>query len=278
MAKSDVIKIEIKPNSSKGRSLLSDVIEQLDSLTAFLKSLVNDETLLEVKSISKNSPLCAELVVLKRTVVPVKPKLGEMRPKPRVKYGLYKTTSNRVVKTFDALNSDKKLPAFVDAYVLVQAKEFVDGLVKTDSTAIVSVGDRRYEIDEDLKKQIDARLGGSRIAYASFTGALDRLNAHGTVWTFTIFPPIGPSRILCKFNKDQIESVKVLVKEIVTVTGRAVYDNKSPWPLHIRVDSVTRKEPAPEGLWEKLPTMFREQWDSASDEEKESLDEGALGA
>ncbi len=264
----------IEPRSPEVRSLLPDVIDQMETLVRFLRSLTDDDTTFEVKSLSTNSPLTAVLRPLHRTRPPAK----RGKPKPSYKYKEFKAPTDRAAKTFTALENRKRLPAYADPYALLQLREFAEDLSKSNHTATIIANNDSYKVDERLKHQIDSSLGDARIAFTSFTGTLERLNVHGARWSFTIFPLVGPSRILCYFDHDELEGIRGLVKEVVTVRGRAVYRGDSPWPVQIRVDSIKRREPAGEGFWNDLPNRLASHWEDASAEEKELMGLEAEGA
>jgi len=256
--------VTIEPRSKQARSLLPDVIDQLESLTRFLKSLSDGDTTFEVISLSKQSPMTAVLRGLRRTKVAAKKRV-EGRA---YTYRSNGTTTDRAAKALTALASHKKLPSYVDPYALTHLRDFADDLGKTDHTATVTANGETFKVDERLKEQIDSSLGNIRIAYTSYTGELGRLNAHGSKWSFTIFPPAGPTRILCYFDSKEIEAIRSLVTEVVTVRGRAVYRGETAWPVHIRVDTVESRKSAPEGFWAELPSKLKDHWHDASDADK----------
>lgn len=262
--------VVIAPKSSGSRSLLPEVIDQLESLVRFLRSLTNDETTFEVVSLSTNSPLTARLRPLRRTVAPSK--RGQKLDRKSYRYKQIKAPTERAAKTLHALTENRKLPKYADQYALMQLRELADDLTKTGHVATLIADDETFTIDANLRAQIDTSLGNARISYSSFTGRLERLNVHGSRWSFTIFPVAGPSRIFCYFDKDLLDEVKSLVTNVVTVSGRAVYRDSSPWPSQMRVDKVVRRVPAAKGLWNGLSEEFHTQWEKASSEEKELID------
>lgn len=260
--------VTISPCSDKARSLLPEVIDQLESLVRFLRSLTDEDTTFEVVSINQNSPLTAVIRSLRKTKAVTPDRFGN-RPVVLRSYGV---TTDRAAKTFTALAADKKLPPYADSYALTQLRELADDLGKTDHFATIIANDEPYTVDDQLKRQIDDSLGGTRIAYASFTGELSRLNARGSRWSFTIFPPSGPSRLLCYFDPKDIGKVRSLVTEVVTVRGPAVYAANKPWPISLRVEFIDPRKPASEGLWSELPSILRDHYESASEDDKELLD------
>ena len=270
MASKNLI-VTIEPHGDMVRSLLPEVIDQLESLVRFLRSLTDEDTTFEVVSLSTNSPLTAVLRPLRKTSQPKKK--GQKRV---FKYREIGSTVDRAARTFSALQARRRLPAYADPYALMQLREFADDLGKTGHYATITANEHDYKVDEHLKRQIDSSLGDARIGYTSYTGILERLNVHGSRWSFTIFPPVGPPRILCYFDKEDLENVRGLVREAVTVRGRALYRGTSPWPVQIRVDSIHRREQAPKTFWATLPDRLQDHWRSASDDERELME--ALGA
>lgn len=269
MSKDKDLTVVIESRTPGARSLLPEVIDQLESLVRFLKSLTDDDVTFEVISLSKNSPMTVKLRPLSR--VKVQRRRGETK-KPYA-YRRSGVATDRAQKTFSALAAHKRLPSYADPYALVQLREFADDLRRTDHYARITANDQSYTIDETLRGQIDSSLGNARIAYTSFTGELSRLNVHGSRWSFTIFPVAGPNRILCYFNKELLDVVRALVKEVVTVTGRATYQGDSPWPVSFRIDRVCRRIPAREGLWLELPDQMANDWEQATDEDRDLIRE-----
>jgi hypothetical protein len=263
--------VTIESKDKATRSLLPDVIEQLESLVRFLRSLTDEDTTFEVVSLSKQSPMRAVLRPLRKTAVP------KARGRRReYRYRQVATPTDRAARTIGALEKNRKLPAYADPYALTQLREFADDLSRTGHYATLTARAQTFKIDEVLKRQIDSSLGDARISYTSYTGLLERLNVHGARWSFTIYPPAGPSRILCYFHRDSLELVRGMVKEVVTVRGRGLYRGDSAWPVQIRVDSIERKTPASDGQWEKLPAALASHWLEASDDEKALME--AAGA
>jgi hypothetical protein len=270
MAKSSgTLRLVIQPRAVRSRSLLPEVIDQLESLTRLMRALSDEDTALEVVSISKNSPLEATLRVVHRVRVrPSAAKKGAPKEKAKFKYNTVRTPITRLEKTLTAIKSKTALPTFADPYSLMQLKDFADDLNRADSDAMIYADGKEFFVDEALRQQIDSTLGATRIAYTSYVGTLERLNVHGSRWSFTIFPIAGPTRILCYFDQDDLEVIKRLVKKTVTVRGRAVYRGDIPWPLQIRVDSIEAREPAPENFWRDLPAHLERNWQEADDDDK----------
>lgn len=265
---SKYLTVVIEPRTPGRRSLLPDVIDQLESLTRFLRSLTDDDTTLEVVSINTSSP------PIRAVLRPVRPVRVRLRAtgKTQRQYRPNRTGVERVSKTFNALMAEGKLPKYADPYALVQLRELAENVAKSDSKATIFAEGQEYKVDERLREQIDFQLGNVRIGYTSYTGTIKRLNIIGRKWSFTICPAAGPERILCYFGKEDLGRVKALINDVVTVAGRAVYRGQSPFPVQIKVDTITRRDPVPEGAWADMSRTLSEHWSSASPEDRELLD------
>ena len=271
MAKSDLT-VTIYPKSKTTRSLLPDMIDQLESMVRFLKSLSDDDTTFEVISLSKNSPLTAVFRPLHRK------KLVHERGAPVTKrdysYRAFSKPTDRAVKTVTALTSNRKLPSYADPFALVQLKDLADDLDRSDHYATFVTGEDTFTVDASLIRQIESSLGSKRISYTSFTGRLGRINTIGKRWSFTIEPIGGPSRLMCYFEKKDLDRIRGCLREIVTIRGVATYGSKSLWPITIKVDNIEPKYAALDGLWNNLPSIFEDHWLSSSDAERSLVDLG----
>lgn len=250
------------------RPLLSNVIDQLESLARLLKALSETDTTLEVVSITKHSPLNATL----RTMYRRSSQQGRTRT---YTYSPAKQPANRLRATLDALNHGKRLPGYADAYFLSELRDFAEDLRKHKCTATVISDEERFRIDSSLIGQIDNVLGRETIAYTTVTGILEGLNVHGSRWTFTIFPSVGASRVLCRFDREDLTQIRVLVKDTVEVFGPAIYKGASPWPYKMRAERFRRVDKAPAGIWADMPSALRAHWEGASEDEREDIRLGA---
>jgi hypothetical protein len=172
-------------------------------------------------------------------------------------------------RTLEALSTGKKLPPYADAFFLSGLREFADDLRRTRCIATVISDEESFQINEGLIRQIESRLGAERIAYSTITGKMDVLNVHGSGWTFTIFPVIGPKRVICRFDRQHLDQVKSLVKDTVEVFGPAVYTGVSPWPVKMRAERIRIINPAPARAWANMPDTLRSHWESATEEERD---------
>ena len=263
-AERDDLTMRIEPRSGRVRSLLPQVLTQLESLVSFVRSLTDNDTTFEVVSITKSSPLVAVFRPVRRT----NPEGDHYR---RVS-----TASSRTAKTLAALLADAKLPNYVDAYALVHLRMLVDDLEDSGHFETITINGADFTVDDKLRERINLRLGAKRLVVTSFTGELDHVQVHPSRWSFTLRPAAGPERILCFFDKEELERVRGLQKEVVTVRGTATYHQSSAWPIEMRVDSLVIRPPAPDRLWNGLPSVLRNDWENAAERDIKFATSGVL--
>lgn len=254
----------IKPRTKSARFLLPELIDQLESLVKFLRSLTDEDMTFEVISMNSGS-VTTVLRPTRRTRV--KSDAGSRRA---YAYRRLSSVTGRAAATLNAIVKEESLPKYADAYSLVSLRDFYDELEKTDHVATLFADEKRFVLDETLRDHIDASLGAERIAYTSFTGEIHVINTHGRKWSFTMYPPAGPKRILCRFGKDDFEKVMPLMRQVVTVTGIGIYRGDSPFPVSIRVEHVEPRTAA--GAWSDLPSVLERHWLEASENERALLE------
>ena len=244
--------------------MLPDLIEQLESLGKVVRSLYDDDTILEVVSLSKNSPIKAVFRPVRKSIVK-----NRISGTKKTTYRQLPRATAHLKSTLAALTSESKLPRYADEFALTQLKSLAQDLAGNDSEAIVTTGGTSFSVGQGIINQISLRLGASRIGYTTYVGKMGRINAHGAKWSFTIFPIAGPRRIVCYFDRTEIERMRGFVNEVVQVKGRAIFRGESAWPAIIYAELVSIKGAAPDGFWSALPSALQEDWESVPDNLKE---------
>lgn len=263
---SSLIRLVVEPKSAKKRSrtMLPDLLDQLDSLTGLIRSLVDEETTVEVLSLSMQSPLVAEL----RTV--------RKRPDGRARPALeaYAVPARRLIQFIDAMDKGASFRptrrARFDPFSINQFREVAVSLKANGSRAICSVDDEERVLDERHIAAAEAWLGNVFTSDASFTGEIRHININARRWMFTLYPPVGPKRVRCQFPAERLDFVKAAVGDTVVVSGLARYGAVDEWPIDMRVTDVRTLKPSTLS-WLDLPEVMRRAWSEAPEWEKEAV-------
>jgi hypothetical protein len=83
----------------------------------------------------------------------------------------------------------------------------------------------------------------------SFTGFIDAINVH-TEPVFFLYPPVGPTRIPCEFDRTMLDEVRNALKRYVTVHGLFTYRPGFAFPSRITIERIEVNPPEDE-----LPTL-----------------------
>lgn len=83
----------------------------------------------------------------------------------------------------------------------------------------------------------------------SFTGFIDAINVH-TEPVFFLYPPVGPTRIPCEFDRTMLDEVRDALRHYVTVYGLFTYRPGLAFPARITIDRIEINPPERE-----LPTL-----------------------
>lgn len=228
--------------SDKQDVRLSDFIDQLEGVKKALRenerSLSGeDELALDYKIVDlrHNSP-------------------SEMVLEPVPLRSVPKGYSNEVVAGFgkELSSISRRGKTFFDPE-LARLQAYQDiGTTKTSQIAAVqiSVGKTSVVLDEAFHGRLDKILGPDEYMEGSISGFLEAVNFHNTN-RFTLYPNLGPKKVMGKFPAPLRGVVKAAIGSFVTVEGRLAYKSWAPFAHAIVASEITPHPPDDE-----LPTMF----------------------
>jgi hypothetical protein len=106
----------------------------------------------------------------------------------------------------------------------------------------IQLGRNKVTIDAKFKRQLDAIVGPDEFSEGSVAGMLETLNFHNTN-RFTVYPPLGPKRVVGTFGPELRAKVKEAIGNFVTVFGRLRYKAWSPFPHGINAEDINIHKP-----------------------------------
>ena len=193
-------------------------------------------------------------------------------------YRITNLKSSRATVTFEAVPTgkdtvitDQIIPVFLDSIDKIQNKcqlpshlelshlEYFKGLGKLLNKHVkyieIENGNKHIDITSQLNASIEKILGKDITSKGSITGFLDIINVHSSVHSkkvFWIYPVIGPQKIECFFNHDELfEKVKEGIERYVNVMGTISYRGKDLCPYKIQVEDIEVYPPK-----EELPGLL----------------------
>ena len=149
----------------------------------------------------------------------------------------------RLIRREGKLLHDPELPR-LQAYEEIGAKQ------KSRITAVrIRAARNVVTIDQKFKNKLNQILGPDEYAEGSITGMLEAVNFHNTN-KFTLYPPLGPKKIMGTFPAQLRPAVKDAIGSFVTVSGKLAYKAWSPYPHGVVAENLDVHEPESE-----LPTL-----------------------
>ncbi len=212
----------------EGHVRLAVFLEELQNLSAALRragEIAADAaglTDFRVVGLSHSSP----------ATITLEPKAQPQKPDYREK------TLTVFREALSAIDSEKLTKIKVDDDLLVSFRELSRPLERKLGGASISVDDHKFEMSFDYVRRIDKALAACESCYGSIEGMLEKINVHGDANSFTIYPPVGPTRVACKFGPSIKEQAISAVGRRVSVCGRMLYRRDAPFPHEIEVDSL----------------------------------------
>lgn len=120
--------------------------------------------------------------------------------------------------------------------------ENLDGMTKPIGRSLRSVrvraGDDEYELGGELRNAVARRLLSIETSFGSIEGRLEKLNVHEDANIFTIYPPVGPGHVNCRFPDHLFESALAAAKRKVLVIGEMLFRKGSNYPHQINVTDM----------------------------------------
>jgi len=156
----------------------------------------------------------------------------------------------RRMKTgLEVIQEQKKIPEWLDRPLLESFRELTNVLKRHVTEVEIMCLNKRINITNQFEANIDKILGKDIVSEGSVTGQLDAVNVHAR-YEFHIYPVIGPTKILCRFPTELIQTVKAGIRKQVNVTGKLRYKEKDIFPYQVDVKEI---EIYPDK--EELPTL-----------------------
>lgn len=149
---------------------------------------------------------------------------------------------DRFTESISSIQEKNVLPEWVDNEMLEDLKKLTKPLSKNITNIEIRRNGEKFEVTKQLEVNIEKVL--KEVVFASkgtITGYLDALNVHKD-GKFHIYPPIGPTRIFCHFEKKLfpklLPKIKAGVKRYVNVIGIMHYRENEAFPTKIDVEDI----------------------------------------
>ena len=240
------ISVEIKGSAEDGGyPRLTEFLQQLEAIKTALK---HTERILSgseersvyyrVVALKMESPAT---VVLEETPIRTRERTARL---PRV------AISERFVSTLSQIQKSGKMPRAADLDAL-EAYRNVGTLLHrhVEQITLKSKG-KAVDIGEKFNRQIDKIIGPDQVLEGSMTGVLLQINLHNTT-RFEIYPPVGPTKVVCTFPQSLKHQVISGIDRNVRVVGELRYKQWAPFPHAILATEIEVFPPE-----EELPTIF----------------------
>lgn len=228
--------------AEKGHVLLADFVRQLDALRAALRAtdeaLGTDDTKVtwRVVDLEHNSPAT---IVLEEVVT--KKSDGRATPRVAAEFGAVLGSINRR----GTIATARKDIAALETY-----RELAMIAMSGAERATLTVGRNRVDLGPKFLERLEKVIGPDETIDGSVMGTLDAVNLHVRP-TFTIWPIVGPRRVSCRFDGDDLRKKTIDgLGRYVEVTGKLHYKSWAQFPHAITVEGI---EILPESR--DLPTL-----------------------
>lgn len=149
---------------------------------------------------------------------------------------------DRFVESITSIQEKNVLPEWIDNELLEDLKRLTIPLSRNITSIEIRRNGEQFEITKQLEVNIEKVLKEHILASkGTITGYLDALNVHKD-GKFHIYPPIGPTRIYCCFEKELLPKllpkIKKGVKRYVSVIGIMHYRENEAFPTKIDVEDI----------------------------------------
>ena len=110
--------------------------------------------------------------------------------------------------------------------------------------AEIRTGNEVVRVDEFLRKRALAAKRGTKgpwyegVAFGSFDGVLEYVDARGTVPLVKLTLSAGGKEIDCVCRRENIDALGAALSHRVRVHGKCIYTSASPLPLRVEVTSI----------------------------------------
>ncbi len=146
---------------------------------------------------------------------------------------------DRFFQELTAIREDRPVSEEVDNRAL---ESFQRLAVRAEhaGSAIIHNTTAKVILDQEFTTRVRTLLDREYFSVGSLTGELGTINLHGRARNFWIYPEIGPTKVLCRFDPSLKEKAKQCIEKLVTVQGRKWYRPNANFPY--RIDAVELDE------------------------------------
>ena len=114
----------------------------------------------------------------------------------------------------------------------------------------ISIGRTSVMIDDVFQGKLEKIVGPDEFMQGSISGYLEAVNFHNTN-RFTVYPNLGPKKVVGKFPAHLRSQVKDAIGSFVTVEGKLAYKSWAPFAHAIVATEIRLHKPD-----DQLPTLF----------------------
>jgi hypothetical protein len=240
------ISVEIKGSAEDGGfPRLTEFLQQLEAIRTALKhterilSGSEERTVYyRVVALKMESPAT---VVLEETPIRTADKKAKLSRVP---------ITERFISTLRQIEKRATMPKSADLDALEAYRNVgtllhrhVEQITLKSKGKVVSIG-------EEFNRHIDKIIGPDQVLEGSMTGVLLQINLHNTT-RFEIYPPVGPTKVVCSFPPELKRDVINGIDHNVRVVGELRYKQWAPFPHAIFASGLEVFPPE-----EELPTIF----------------------
>ena len=146
---------------------------------------------------------------------------------------------DRFFQELTAIQENRPLSEEVDTRALESFQRLAVRAEQAGSAVIHNVT-AKVVLDREFTSRVTTLIAREYFSVGSLTGELGTINLHGRARNFWIYPEIGPTKVLCKFDPSLKEKAKQSIEKVVTVRGRKWYRPNANFPY--RIDALELEE------------------------------------
>ena len=145
----------------------------------------------------------------------------------------------RSFPTYLRMIRHRRMPHNFDLDAAEKFKNLADKLRKPDQkVTMLDANDRAIAIDGHYRENLNRLIGRDEFSPGAVMGMLEQMNVHANNSQFTIYPRIGPKKVVCKFKRELLGAVLSAAGKYIQVDGLAVYKQGYPFPYAMRVQCI----------------------------------------
>lgn len=160
----------------------------------------------------------------------------EARPNPECK-DVRGEIFGKISGLIGAVERDE-IPRDVDYSLLEDIRALAAPIGNTLKFASLRIDSGAHDLTKTIANRIDAHLAEQEECYTTVDGMLEKANVHAGANVFTIYPNVGPDKIICHLNQNLVEKAISALRHRVAVSGIARYRKYSPYPYQIGVEEI----------------------------------------